>query len=192
MSDDRIAKLGIEHGDVVLDIGFRGVEPLKLFSEAVGHSGLVQGVDVDTDAVDRARAALDPEMDRNIRILEGSILELPQESESVDVVLCRGVLHEVRELYRALGEIYRVLRPNGHLAIADFVRFPKSKFHAYRLLNSLRGRTCLDVWPGFTREALAQRLRVQRLTVREYEILEGELRMGFIRSPGFLLLADRI
>lgn len=57
----------------------------------------------------------------------GSMLELPLAGESLDWVFCCEVLHhnDRRGLDRALGEIYRVLRPGGVLLVLNEpLRFP--------------------------------------------------------------------
>jgi SAM-dependent methyltransferase len=57
------------------------------------------------------------------RVRVGSMLSLPYDPVSFDVVLANGVLHNVsdeQEFHQALGEIARVLRPSGALCLNMF------------------------------------------------------------------------
>lgn len=50
---------------------------------------------------------------------EADLHELPLADDSVDLVVCAIALSHVPDLGRALGELVRVLRPDGHLVISD-------------------------------------------------------------------------
>lgn len=50
---------------------------------------------------------------KNIRTQQGSLLELPFEDESFDVVFCNGVLHHTVDPDKALQEVSRVLKVGG-------------------------------------------------------------------------------
>lgn len=51
----------------------------------------------------------------NVSVRHASLLELPLETASFDIVWCNGVLHHTVDPDRALQEVCRVLRPGGHL-----------------------------------------------------------------------------
>jgi ubiquinone/menaquinone biosynthesis C-methylase UbiE len=50
---------------------------------------------------------------------ESDLHDLPLRDDSVDVVVCAIALAHAPDLARALTELVRVLRPNGHLVISD-------------------------------------------------------------------------
>lgn len=50
-------------------------------------------------------------------MVHGSILELPFENESFDLVCAFDVIEHVEDDHKAIGEMYRVCKPGGHLAI---------------------------------------------------------------------------
>jgi SAM-dependent methyltransferase len=101
------------------------------FNKHPGERLLALGEGLGTDWVQYARAGADvsvlsstQEQLELIRIhfdicnvaahfLHGSLQALPVTSNSVDVVCLNGLLHEVDDPARIVGEIYRVLRPGG-------------------------------------------------------------------------------
>jgi ubiquinone/menaquinone biosynthesis C-methylase UbiE len=181
----------LQSGDCVLEIGFRQVRAMQSFAKIVGDQGSVTGLDIDPEHVVNAQKALGEGASTNIHAVEGSILNLPFPDETFDVIFCLGVLHEIRDLNRAFLEIARVLRPNGRVVMADCQRFSRIKFALYRAQVRLRGESCSDVHPGFTHQSLTVRLKKSGLCESTYQTLDGEWRLGFIRSGRFLLVADK-
>jgi len=76
------------------------------------------GLDLAEAMIDAARRLGDP----NTRYTLGSAYELPFEESSFDACLLLLALHEHQESERGvmLEQAVRVLRPNGHLILADF------------------------------------------------------------------------
>jgi ubiquinone/menaquinone biosynthesis C-methylase UbiE len=66
-----------------------------------------------------ARAKL---ADRGIaaELVQGDFTALPLNTQAVDTVVMHQVLHFAHEPDRVIAEVARVLRPGGHLLIADF------------------------------------------------------------------------
>lgn len=77
-----------------------------------GHR--VIGVDSSPDMLDRARARV-PQGE----FLLGDLRQLPVEDSAVDLVVCALALTHVPALEPVITEFARVLRPGGHLVIAD-------------------------------------------------------------------------
>ena len=85
----------------------------------VGPTGRVVGIDMLAEMRARARAAAE-EMDlRNIEFREGILEEMPLEDAWADVVISNGVINLCADKKQVFNEIWRVLRPGGHLQFAD-------------------------------------------------------------------------
>ncbi len=111
----------IQEGDVVLDIGSgSGTDLLYAFLK-VGPRGKVYGLDITPAMLEKARKNAKAMHAHNIEILEGNATEIPLPDASVDVVTSNGVLNLVPDKEAAFKEIIRVLKPGGHLQVADII-----------------------------------------------------------------------
>ncbi len=126
-------------GATVVDIGCGAGTDLLLAALHVGPQGCAIGVDM-TDAMrERARhGAIACDLS-SVEVREGEAAALPIETESVDVVISNGVLNLVPEKRLAVAEIHRVLKPGGHLQIADIV---------LGVELSETARRDIDLWTG--------------------------------------------
>jgi ubiquinone/menaquinone biosynthesis C-methylase UbiE len=82
------------------------------YLHSLGHE--VLGVDVSANMLALARAKV-PEGD----FRQGDVCQLPIPDQDVDLVVCALALEHVADLAGAFAEFSRVLRPGGHLVIAD-------------------------------------------------------------------------
>jgi ubiquinone/menaquinone biosynthesis C-methylase UbiE len=182
---------GVAPGQNVLDIGFRDLEELQTITSLVGPTGHVLGIDINPRHVQIAAEKLVDLPSPNISVKEGSISAIPAEDGAFDLVLCKGILHEVPQLDQAVAEMARVCRPGGLIAVMDFQRISRLKFELYRALVYLRSRRCDDRYPGFTREQLRRLLARHHLEEFDYRQLPDKGRLGFIKADRFLLKAKR-
>jgi len=182
---------GAKSGENVLDVGFRDVRELQDIALLVGPTGNVFGIDVDPLNVQSTSQRLANLSLDNIYVKEGSVLAIPFDDCTFDLVLCKGVLHEIKQLKKAVAEITRVSKPCGIVAIIDLQRFSRVKFELYKFQAFLRGHHCADVHPGFTREQLLKLLTYERLEELLYQQLPDKGRLGFNEANLFLLKAKR-
>jgi ubiquinone/menaquinone biosynthesis C-methylase UbiE len=111
-----IRLLGSKTGDV-LDAGMGGG---VLLTELDRRGWRVSGIDLAPAMVARAQERLPHARDR---LLEASIEELPFADASFDAVVATGVLeYTAPDLDRSVGELVRVLRPNGAV-VASFPNY---------------------------------------------------------------------
>jgi arsenite methyltransferase len=111
----------IRPGDAILDIGCgAGVDAL-IAALMVGPSGSVTGIDPVPEMLARAQKNAVLAGALNVEFREGSAEELPFSDNTFDAVITNGVFNLVVDKAKALGEVYRVLKPRGRFLIADQV-----------------------------------------------------------------------
>jgi ubiquinone/menaquinone biosynthesis C-methylase UbiE len=81
--------------------------------------GQVIGIDTAEAVLRSAREEAAARGLTNLEYHQGSVYELPFEDGSFDAVYAHQVLQHLREPARAVGEMLRVLRPGGLLAVRD-------------------------------------------------------------------------
>jgi len=106
-------------GERVVDVGSGAGFDCFVAAHHVGRSGHVVGIDMTEAMLSKARATAASLGLDHVAFREGLAEDLPVESGWADVVISNGVINLCADKQRVLGEIYRVLRPGGHLEFAD-------------------------------------------------------------------------
>jgi len=81
----------------------------------------IHGVDIDDNVLKIARQKFESDS-LNISLHKGSVLQLPFDDNSFNAVFSCLVIHHLttENKQKALQEIFRILKPGGTLAVADF------------------------------------------------------------------------
>jgi ubiquinone/menaquinone biosynthesis C-methylase UbiE len=108
----------LRSGLEVLDAGC-GVGSIALDLAPTVAPGRIVGIDVDPLQIEVARKSAADRGIENAGFVTASVLQLPFDDATFDVVYANAVLLYVREPVRALAEMRRVLRPGGLAAAAD-------------------------------------------------------------------------
>ena len=111
----------IREGEAVLDLGCgTGVDAI-IAAKLTGPSGAVTGIDLVPEMLAKASENARLAGVDNVVFRESSAEQLPFPDKSFDVVTSNGAINLVVDKVKALGEVFRVLKPRGRLMLADQV-----------------------------------------------------------------------
>jgi ubiquinone/menaquinone biosynthesis C-methylase UbiE len=115
-----IAQAHLQPGEEVLDVGC-GTGTLILLIKGRHPEVSVVGLDIDSAVLDLARSKAE-QAGQTFVLQQGTATALPYAEGRFDRVFASLMLHHLtgEDKRRAIGEMFRVLRPGGELHVADF------------------------------------------------------------------------
>ena len=123
-------------------------------------AGEVAAIDLSRGSLDTARRLAAERGRTNINFQQGSLLNLPFADGSFDLVFSWGVIHHTDDPLGALDELVRVLRPDGTLVLAVYLRTGLTWIH------ELIRHTCLHLPPPARRAVINSATLAVRLGER--------------------------
>jgi ubiquinone/menaquinone biosynthesis C-methylase UbiE len=119
--DDVIARLGLTPGQVVVDVGAgAGVFSLPL-ARAVGPSGKVYAVEIESAFVEHIARKSKAEGLPNVLAVLGTFSDPRLPATDVDLAFIHDVLHHIEDRSGYLKNLTRYLKPTARVAIIDFL-----------------------------------------------------------------------
>jgi SAM-dependent methyltransferase len=157
------ALASLEPGQTVLDLGSGGGIDVLLSAKRVGPAGKVYGLDMTDEMLALARENQKKAGVTNVEFLKGTIEAIPLPDNSVDVIISNCVINLSPDKDAVLREAFRVLKPNGRLAVSDVV---------------VRGevpaaiRRSMELWVGCVAGALEDRDYARKLGAAGFSDVE--------------------
>jgi arsenite methyltransferase len=164
-------------GESVVDLGSGSGMDAFFAALEVGTSGTVVGVDFTVEQLEKARRIAADEGFSQVELRDGRIEELPVDAASVDCVISNGVINLAPEKGAVFAEVARVLKPGGHMAIADIVSEQQMKesivCDADLWASCIGGAAQVDAY----REAIeGAGLRIETIRENPYEFISDRAR----------------
>jgi SAM-dependent methyltransferase len=144
---------------------------------------IISGCDISPTAVQRASMKMD-----NCYMLDIDHADLPEESESYDLVLCIAVLEHLYDVDHALREMYRVLEPDKYI----LVQVPNLSFWKFRLQILIGKLPYILADPrhlhSFNKSFLLNKLQLSGFT--KFHIYGQRTRLKFLASVSPSLFSE--
>ncbi len=137
----------------------------------------VVAVDQSAPMLNAARKRL--ERFENVEYVEGELTNLPLEPGSTDAAVCLLVLHHVADPASAMAEMARILRPGGHLLIADMVHHDRAEYR----------HTMGHRWLGFSEAAVKAHFHAAGLEQATYRRLPSDT---VAKGPDLFVATGRV
>jgi uncharacterized protein len=114
-----LERVGIQRGEQVLELGpGPGVFTVPAARDA-GAEGKVISIDIQEKMIRQVRRRVEEAGVTNVETHVAGAYALPLQAGSMDRAFVIAVLAEIEDQPRALGELYRVLKPGGVLSISE-------------------------------------------------------------------------
>ncbi len=115
-----LAKLMLQAGESVLEIGFGTGPSLADMAQAVGASGKVLGIDLSERMMAIAQARIDKAgLSSRTVLVEGDAVHIPVPDDTLDAIFISYVLElfDTPDIPLVLGEGLRLLHPGGRICV---------------------------------------------------------------------------
>ncbi len=158
--------LNLKTEDVCLDIGCGGGYVSKELSDRFKCK--IIGCDTSIEAISFAN---ENNKMKNSNFIVASATKLPFESDSVDAVVCVGVLEHILDVEIALSEIRRVLKPHGKLVVITSNYY--SVMYIDRIIKQILGVWKYGYQKNWSPKKFSELLLNKGFKISNFKILQG-------------------
>jgi ubiquinone/menaquinone biosynthesis C-methylase UbiE len=123
--DMALERLNVKEGEKVLEIGFGTGHCMEQIAKKVGKVGKAYGIDISSGMLRETEKRLERAgLAGRVELRCGDATKLPYEGNKLDAVFMSFTLElfDTPEIPEVLGEIRRVLKPNGRLGVVSMSR----------------------------------------------------------------------
>lgn len=156
----------IKPGDTVIDLGSGAGNDCFVARSLAGENGQIIGIDMTEAMIEKAKENATKLGFTNVSFRLGDIESMPLTANKADVVISNCVLNLVPDKRKAFSEIYRVLKPGGHLSVSDVVvkgQLPTEIREAAELYaGCVSGAIEMDEYLNIMASACLTNIRVQK------------------------------
>lgn len=175
----RLLDAGILRSDMTLvDLGAGD----GYLSRAVSkHVGKVIAADISGEMLKELERKAARDGLTNIMTIECDVCDMPLEDESVDLVCANMFLHHIDEPVLALKEIYRILKPDGRVFLADLSEHGNSEFK-----DKMH-----DIWQGFSQKEMKEWFARCKFKNIKFDTLSKKASAKKGDIPVFIMTAEK-
>jgi len=168
-----VARLDLQAGDHVLEIGCGTGRNLPYLREAIGPTGLVYGIDISPGMLARARVLCERNHWSNVELVEADAVEYVP-PRALDGVIFGLSYNTMPHHLAVLRHAWNLLRPGGRLLIMD-AKLPSGPagklvlpFGLWLMKRTLLGNPLIHPWENLAR--LTDKVEMEELMFGSYYI----------------------
>jgi len=136
----------VKNSQDILDVGCGFGGTLASLNENYQQMNLI-GLNIDERQLTRARKQVIATKNNTIKFQQGDACNLPFADNSFDVILAVECIFHFSSREQFFKEAYRVLKPNGYLALSDFILKKPSILSHGHIKNPLFGTCNIEFSP---------------------------------------------
>jgi ubiquinone/menaquinone biosynthesis C-methylase UbiE len=171
----------IKPGDTVIDLGSGAGNDCFVARALTGETGKIIGIDMTEDMVEKARTNASKLGFGNVEFRLGDIENMPVDDNAADVVISNCVLNLVPDKEKAFAEIFRILKPGGHLSVSDVVLKgdlpPEVKEAAEMYAGCVSGAIQMEEYLDIMKNAGLKNMAIQK---QRQNILPDDLLLDYL------------